>query len=135
MLYAIRAVAGLAAAGAVSADRDQRRLSGSSRPPGSVGIDSAAETVPGGNGEWAYVATDTGFVTVNISDPGSPTIEATRTVSEISGILDLDIEPETDRRCPGRRTAARWISNTPATTRRRRVSPPGSDSTGGAGRV
>jgi len=97
VLQAIGAVAGLAATGAVSADRDRGRLSGASGPLGSVGIDSAAETVPGGNGEWAYVATDTGFVTVDISDPGSPTVEATRTVSEISGILDLDIEPETDR--------------------------------------
>jgi hypothetical protein len=96
VLQAIGAIAGLGATGIVSADRDRSRLR-SDGPLGSVSIDSAAEAISGENGEWAYVATDTGFATVDISDPANPTVEASREVSDISGILDLDIDESTDR--------------------------------------
>jgi hypothetical protein len=96
VLQAIGAIAGLAATGAVAADRDRPRLR-SDDPLGSVSIDTAAEVVPGGDGEWAYVATDTGFATVDVSDPANPAVAASREVSDISGILDLDIEESTDR--------------------------------------
>jgi len=93
--HPIGAAAGPTATGAVSADRDRGGLSSPGGPVGSVGIDSAVETVPGGDGECACVATDTGFVGVGISDSERPTVEATPTVSEISGILDIDTEPAT----------------------------------------
>lgn len=47
-------------------------------PLGGVAIDGAAEAVVGDDGTTAYVAADSGFATVDVSDPADPTLLADR---------------------------------------------------------
>jgi hypothetical protein len=48
-------------------------------PMGSVDVAGAAEAVVGPDGETTYVATGDGFATVDVTDPGDPTVLATVT--------------------------------------------------------
>jgi hypothetical protein len=66
-------------------------------PLGSVDIDGTAEVVTSDDGTTAYVATTTGYATVDISDPTTPTVlaDVREPLSDRSGgplydILDLD---------------------------------------------
>ncbi|ELY47527.1 LVIVD repeat-containing protein [Natronorubrum sulfidifaciens] len=66
-------------------------------PLGRVEVDGAAEAVVGDDGETAYLAATTGFVTVDISDPADPAILAERLALEVDGtrmteILDVSVD-------------------------------------------
>lgn len=61
---------------------------GNYEPQGALDIANAAEVVVHPNGETAYVAVGTGFVTVDVSVPASPTI-----LSETAGLTDPDGTP------------------------------------------
>ncbi|OLZ39832.1 hypothetical protein A6E15_02005 [Natrinema saccharevitans] len=65
-------------------------------PLGRVDIEAAAEAVVGDDGDTAYLATTTGFATVDVSDPAEPTVLAERDV-EIGGeslrnVLDVSVD-------------------------------------------
>ncbi len=65
-------------------------------PLGRVDVEAAAEAVVGDDGETAYLATTTGFATVDVSDPAEPTVLAERD-AEIGGeslrnILDVSVD-------------------------------------------
>jgi len=67
-------------------------------PLGSVDIDGTAEVVTSDDGRTAYVATTSGYATVDISDPENPTVLADirDPLSDLSGgplrdILDVDL--------------------------------------------
>ncbi|QCW03063.1 LVIVD repeat-containing protein [Natrinema pallidum] len=73
------------------------RQSAGYEPLGRVSIDNAAEAVVGDDGETAYVAATTGFVTVDVSDPAEPTVLAEERGVEIDGspltnLLDLAVD-------------------------------------------
>ncbi|MBZ6494255.1 LVIVD repeat-containing protein [Natrinema longum] len=66
-------------------------------PLGRIPITGAAEGVAGDDGETAYVAATTGFVTVDISDPAEPTLLAEERDIELEGgslseILDVTVD-------------------------------------------
>ncbi|MXV63890.1 hypothetical protein GS429_17855 [Natronorubrum sp. JWXQ-INN-674] len=69
-------------------------------PLGRVDITGAAEAVVGDGGETAYLATTTGFATVDISDPSEPTVLADRPELEVDGVPFndiLDVKVDGDR--------------------------------------
>ncbi len=66
-------------------------------PLGRVDVDGAAEAVVGDDGETAYVATTTGFATVDVSDPEAPAVLAEERDLEVDGesvteILDVNVD-------------------------------------------
>ena len=81
-------------------------------PLGRVEVDGAAEAVVGDDGETAYLAATTGFVTVDISDPADPTVLAERLDLEADGTRMteiLDVKVDGDRLAvvgPANRTSA-----------------------------
>ncbi|ELY51344.1 LVIVD repeat-containing protein [Natronorubrum bangense] len=81
-------------------------------PLGRVEVDGAAEAVVGDDGETAYLAATTGFVTVDISDPADPTVLAERLDLEVDGTRMteiLDVKVDGDRLAvvgPANRTSA-----------------------------
>jgi len=58
---------------------------------GEASVDGAAETVAGDDGGTAYVSTDAGFVSVDVSDPADPTVLATREDTGVTGIKDVKV--------------------------------------------
>ena len=69
-------------------------------PLGHVEITGAAEAVVGDDGETTYLATTTGFATVDISDPEAPEILEDRSPIEVDGTpIDeiLDVKVDGDR--------------------------------------
>ncbi|SEW13357.1 LVIVD repeat-containing protein [Natrinema salifodinae] len=90
---------GLAATGhtAARSRRPTARQQDGYEPLGRVAVDGAAEGVVGDDGETAYVATTTGFATVDVSDPAEPTVLATERALEVgdgtlSEILDVTVD-------------------------------------------
>lgn len=68
-------------------------------PLGSVEIDGTNDAVPGPDGETAYVATNDGFATVDITDPTDPTVLANprslladRENGPLQGIYDVKVD-------------------------------------------
>jgi hypothetical protein len=61
-------------------------------PLGDVAIQSASEVVAGDDGTTAYVATDAGFVTVDVTDPANPSVLARRENIGVSGIKDVKVD-------------------------------------------
>ncbi|WP_247728326.1 PKD domain-containing protein [Halovivax limisalsi] len=62
-------------------------------PLGTVQIEGTTnEAVTGDDGTVAYVSRDTGFATVDISDPSNPTVLANLGDTGISGILDAKVD-------------------------------------------
>ncbi|WP_323171277.1 hypothetical protein [Natrialba sp. PRR66] len=99
-------VSATAATGAPAATQDstsnvsstpQDATPSSYEPLGRVEIDRAAETVVGDDGDIAYVATTTGFATVDVSDPADPTVLAREGGITVDGtplieILDVEVD-------------------------------------------
>ncbi|OAQ52330.1 hypothetical protein HTG_11955 [Natrinema mahii] len=92
--------AGLSLAGATTISAVQAEPAAarqaSYEPLGRVTVEAAAEAVVGDDGETAYLATTTGFATVDVSDPTDPTVLAEHDV-EIGGeslrnILDVSVD-------------------------------------------
>lgn len=68
-------------------------------PLGSVEIDSAAEAVVGDDGETVYLAAESGFATIDISEPANPTVLAERRDlladrdhGPMEGIIDIKVD-------------------------------------------
>lgn len=66
-------------------------------PLGRVAVPGAAEAVVGDDGETAYLAATTGFVTIDVSDPADPTVLAEERDLEVDGdpvteILDVAVD-------------------------------------------
>jgi hypothetical protein len=59
---------------------------------GTVSVDGAAEAVAGPYGVTAFVSTDTGFVSVDVSDPSSPAVLATQEDTGVTGIRDVKVD-------------------------------------------
>lgn len=83
--------------GIATGSGDQRGPTDPYEPLGSVEIDGTAEAVTGDDGRTAYVATTSGYATVDIADPTDPTVLAAireplsdRPGGPLRDILDLD---------------------------------------------
>ncbi|MDZ7701668.1 MAG: hypothetical protein U5J98_06145 [Halobacteriales archaeon] len=100
-------------------------------PLGEVEVAGAAEAVMGDDGRTAYLAATSGFATVDVSDPASPTVLAERrdlledrADGPMAGIIDIKVDG--DRLVvPGRgtRPAARSPPASSSTTSRTRRRP------------
>ncbi|QLG49016.1 LVIVD repeat-containing protein [Natrinema halophilum] len=98
-LRASRAVGLVPLSGSVVASRSATAITGQGtyEPLGYLPITGAAEAVAGDDGETAYVAATTGFVTVDVSDPADPTLLAEERDLEIgesslTQILDVTVD-------------------------------------------
>ncbi|THE64944.1 hypothetical protein D8Y22_10030 [Salinadaptatus halalkaliphilus] len=60
-------------------------------PLGRVDVDGAAEAVVGDDGDTAYLATTTGFATVDVSDPADPAVLATERRLEVADVPLMEI--------------------------------------------
>ncbi|WP_226039228.1 hypothetical protein [Natrinema sp. DC36] len=72
-------------------------VQGTYEPLGRVPVTGAAEAVVGDDGETAYVAATTGFASIDVSDPATPTVLAEKRGIEIDGatlteILDVAVD-------------------------------------------
>ncbi|WP_137289051.1 LVIVD repeat-containing protein [Natronorubrum halophilum] len=88
------------AASSTAASLDTGATPETYEPLGRVAVDGAAEAVVGDGGETAYLATTTGFATVDISDPAEPAVLADRPALEVDGALFdeiLDVKVDGDR--------------------------------------
>ncbi|MFC3957262.1 PKD domain-containing protein [Halovivax cerinus] len=93
----LRSIGGAAAVGAIgggsTAAAATREPNVRTDPLGTVQIEGTTnEAVTGDDGTVAYVSRDTGFVTVDISDPSNPTVMANLGDTGISGILDAKVD-------------------------------------------
>jgi len=89
------ALATIGVAGVASADSARGEFGGATAeldPLGEVSVGGAAEAVTSDDGRTAYVSTDAGFVSVDISDPSSPSVMATREDTGVTGIKDVKVD-------------------------------------------